>query len=76
MHQRVAELCMPGNDAKRPHGGGPQFEVAVTAGNDELGVAGDAAQSALRSSASLWREVAQANQSGCSVCCPRTRGPC
>ena len=32
----------------------------------------DAAQSALCSTASLWLEVARANQKGCSVCRPRT----
>ena len=40
MRPRVAELFLRGHRAKRPHGGGPQVEVAVTAGDDELGVAG------------------------------------
>ena len=40
MHRRVAEMRLLGHRAKRPHGGRPQFEVAVTAGDNELGVAG------------------------------------
>ena len=35
-------------------------------------VSWDAVKSALCSKASLWWEVAQANQNGCSVCCLRT----
>ena len=38
-------------------------------------VSWDAAQSALCSSASLWWEVARANQKGCSACRPRTLSP-
>ena len=40
MRRRVAELRLLGHSAKRWHGGGPQFEMAVTAGDNELGVAG------------------------------------
>ena len=40
MRRCVAELCLVGDRTERPHGGGPQFQVTVTAGNDELGVAG------------------------------------
>ena len=83
MCQRVAELRLLGHRAKRRHGGGPQIQVAVTAGDNELGVAGlfcrtvscDAAQAAVCSSASLWWEVARSNQNGCSVFCRRTHRP-
>ena len=40
MHRRVAELRLLGHRAKPAHCGRPQFEVAVTAGDNELGVAG------------------------------------
>ena len=40
MRQRMAELCLLGHCAKLPHGGGPQVHVDLTAGDDELGVAG------------------------------------
>ena len=47
MRRCVAQLCLMGHCAKRPHGGGLQVEVAVTAGDDELGVTG-ARQSVLQ----------------------------
>ena len=40
MRRRVAELRLLGYSAKRPHGGGRQLEVAVTAGNNDFAGAG------------------------------------
>ena len=40
MCRRVTELRLLGYCAKRPHGGGRWLKVAVTAGDNELGVAG------------------------------------
>ena len=84
VHQRMVQLCLLRDRAERLHGGGPQVEVTVLTRDFELGVAEalgvfcrtvswDAAQSALCRSASLWWDVARANQNGCAVGCPRTR---
>ena len=39
VRQRMVRLRPLRNLAERPHRGGPEIEVAVTAGNNELGVA-------------------------------------
>ena len=38
--QRMVRLCSLRDLAERPHRGGPEVEVAVRTGDDELGVAG------------------------------------
>ena len=40
MRRRVTELPLLGHGANSPHGRGPQLEVAVTAGDNQLGLAG------------------------------------
>ena len=40
VRQRMVQLCLLRDCAERLHCGGPQVEVAVSTGNDELGVAG------------------------------------
>ena len=40
VRQRMVKLCLLRDCAGRLHGGGPQVEVAVTAGDYELGLAG------------------------------------
>ena len=40
VRQRMVQLCLLRNRAERPHCGGSQFQVAVSTGDYELGVAG------------------------------------
>ena len=85
VRKRMVQLRSLWDRAELLHGGRLQVEVAVMTGDDEwawLGPGGffcrttsrDAAQSALCSSASLWWEVARANQNGCPMWCLRSRG--
>ena len=55
--RRVVELCLLCDRGERLHGGGPQFKVAVMAGNNELGVAG------------AWRRVLQEGLLGHRTVC-------
>ena len=83
MRQRIDALRSLCNRAEHLHCGGPQVQVAVITGNDELGVAGGRPRVLRdgvlgRCTVSLGEqrvavvEAAWANQNACSVWCPRT----